>query len=152
MARLSEAFLSVAAGRTATTHRLLQGASDTTYKQEKRTSLGNIKSYEDLDGRLETLTSNQHTVLEHCEGNLKIVLMGGGYTAVDATLLAHDSPFLRSSGDCLQACVGLHMHLLNIGLHHGWDHSKTELAYHVKKLKEIQGLYQTRLQVIAHNY
>jgi hypothetical protein len=76
--------------------------------------LGNVKTLEELDTWLECLTSNQHTVLEHVEGNLKIVLMGVGYTPDDAALLAHDSPFLRISGDCQQAYIGLHLHLLNI--------------------------------------
>lgn len=152
VARLSEAFLSMASGRAAATHNLLQGTTDTSYKQEKRTTLGSVRSREELDGRLESLTSNQHTVLEHVEGNLKVVLMGAGYTVEDAKLLAHDSPFLRISGDSQHAYIGLHMHLLNIALRHGWDHAKSELSYHVTKLKEIRALYQTRLQVIAHNY
>jgi hypothetical protein len=152
MARLSDAFLMMATGHAATTHNLLQGTTDNSYKQEKRTTIANIKSLEDLDSRLQSLTSNQHTVLEHVEGNLKIVLMGAGYTADDARLLAHDSPFLRISGDCQQAYIGLHMHLLNISLRHGWAHAKSELSYHATKLREIRGLYQTRLQVLAHNY
>jgi hypothetical protein len=48
--------------------------------------------------------------------------------------------------------MGLHMHLLAIALHHGWEHAKVELTYHVNKLKELRSLYQTRLQVVAHNY
>jgi hypothetical protein len=44
------------------------------------------------------------------------------------------------------------MHLQNIALRHGWDHTKSKLSYHVTKLKEIWALYQTRLQVLAHNY
>jgi hypothetical protein len=152
MARLSDAFLMMATGREATTHNLLQGATDNSYKQERRTTLGNIKSLEDLETRLQCLVSNQHTVLEHVEGNLKIVLMGAGYTAGDAQLLAHDSPFLRISSDCQSAYIGLHMHLLNVALRHGWDHVKSELKYHVEKLKEIRALYQSRLQVLSHNY
>jgi hypothetical protein len=96
--------------------------------------------------------SNQHKVLEHVETNLKIVLMGGRYTATDAALLAHDSPFLRISSDSQNSYIGLHMHLLGVGLHSGWDHLKTELGYHVRKLREIRSLHQTRLQVVAHNY
>jgi hypothetical protein len=91
-------------------------------------------------------------VMEHVETNLKIVLMGGGYTATDAALLAHDSPFLRLSRDSQSAYIGLHMHLLAVGLQSGWEHLKTELTYHVRKLREIRSLHQTRLQVIAHNY
>jgi hypothetical protein len=72
--------------------------------------------------------------MEHVETNLKIVLMGAGYTADDAALLAHDSPFLQISSDSQVAYIGLHMHLFNVGLQHGWDHLKTELHYHVKKL------------------
>jgi hypothetical protein len=92
MARMPDAFLMMATGRAAATHSLLQCTIDTGYKQEKRTTLGNVSSLEDLDFRLQSLVSNQHTVLEHAEGNLKIVLMGAGYTAGDAQLLAHDSP------------------------------------------------------------
>jgi hypothetical protein len=44
------------------------------------------------------------------------------------------------------------MHLLATALRQGWDHAKSELHYHVGKLKEIRALYQTRLQVVAHNY
>jgi hypothetical protein len=152
MACLSDAFLMMAAGRNAMTHNLLQGTSDNGFKQEKRTTLGNVHSLTDLDKRLQNLTSNQHKVLEHVEGNLKIVLMGAGYTPDDAKLLAHDSPFLRISCDCQQAYIGLHMHLLTIALHHGWEHAKTELVYHIAKLKGIRSLYQTRLQVLANNY
>jgi hypothetical protein len=152
MGRMSDAFLMMATGRAATTHNLLQGATDTGYKQEKRTTLGNVLSLEDLDTRLQSLVSNQHTVLEHIEGNLKVVLMGAGYTSGDAKLLAHDSPFLRLSTGSQSAYIGLHMHLLNIALSHGWAHTKSELSYHVKKLKEIRALYQSRLQVVAHNY
>jgi hypothetical protein len=99
------------------------------------------------------LVSNQHTALEHVEGNLKTVLMGAGYTSGDAELLPPDSPFLRLFTDSQNTYIGLHMHLLNIALRHGWTHTKSELSYHVKKkLKEIQALYQSRLQVIVHNY
>jgi hypothetical protein len=152
MARLSDAFMMMAAGRTAMTHSLLQGTTDNGFKQEKRTTLGNIKSAEELDTRLQCLSSNKDKVLEHVEGNLKIVLMGAGYTPDDAALLAHDSPLLRISTDSVNAYIGLHMHLLAIALRHGWDHSKIELGYHVTKLKEIRALYQTPLQIIAHNY
>jgi hypothetical protein len=93
----------MASGRAAATHNLLQGTTDTSYKQEKRTTLGSVRSREELDGRLESLTSNQHTVLEHVEGNLKVVLMGAGYTVEDAKLLAHDSPFLHLWG--LPVCL-----------------------------------------------
>jgi hypothetical protein len=34
----------------------------------------------------------------------------------------------------------------------GWDHAKSELRYHVGKLKEIRALYHSRLQVLANNY
>jgi hypothetical protein len=152
MARLSDAFLMMATGREAMTHNLLQGTTNNSFKQEKRTTLANVKSMKDLDLRLQNLNGNQHKVLQHVEGNLKIVLMGAGFTPDDATVLATDSPFLRLSGDTLQAYIGLHMHLLAIALHHGWEHSKVELMYHVNKLKEIRSLYQTRLQVLAHNY
>jgi hypothetical protein len=152
MARLSDAFLMMATGREAMTHNLLQGTTDNGFKQDKRTTLGNVKSLEDLETRLECLNGNKDKVLEHVEGNLKIVLMGVGYTPDDAALLAHDSPFLRISTDCLHAYIGLHMHLLQVALKHGWEHTKSEQGYHVTKLKEIRGLYQTRLQVIAHNY
>jgi hypothetical protein len=152
MARLSDAFLMMATGREAMTHNLLQGTTDNGFKQEKRTTLGNVKSVEELDTRLQCLNSNKDKVLGHVEGNLKVVLMGAGYTANDAALLAHDSPFLRLSSDSLNSYIGLHMHLLTVALRHGWEHSKSELGYHVTKLKEIRGLYQTRLQVIAHNY
>ena len=151
MARLSDAFLMMAAGRAAMTHNLLQGTSDTSFKQEKRTTLASVKSLDDLESRMESLNSNKDKVLEHVEGNLKIVLMGTGYAPDDAVLLAHDSPFLRISTDSLAAYIGLHMHLLQVALKHGWDHTKSELDYHVTKLKEIRALYQTRLQVIAHN-
>jgi hypothetical protein len=36
--------------------------------------------------------------LEHVKGNLKVVLMGAGYTVEDAKRVAHQSPFLRISG------------------------------------------------------
>lgn len=90
--------------------------------------------------------------MENVETNLKIVLMGGGYTAYNATLLTHDSPFLRISGNCQSAYLGLHLHLLGVGLQSGWEHLKTKLSYHVRKLKEIWALHQTRLQVMVHNY
>jgi hypothetical protein len=135
-----------------TTSSLLQGNVDTGFKLDKRTTLGTIKSVADLEDRLQALTSGQHTVMEHVESNLKVVLMGAGYTAEDAALLAHNSPFLRISVDSQVAYIGLHMHLFNVGLQHGWDHLKTELHYHVKKLKAIRALYPNRLQIIAHNY
>jgi hypothetical protein len=152
MARLSDAFLMMATGREAMTHNLLQGTTHNGFKQEKRTTIGNIKSVDELESWLESLNSNKDKVLEHVEGNLKIVLMGAGYTTEDSTLLAHDSPFLRISSNSLNAYLGLRMHLLTIALRHGWEHTKSELTYHVGKLKEIRALYQTRLQVIAHNY
>jgi hypothetical protein len=128
MARLSDVFLMMATGRAATTHNLLQGATDTSFKLEKRTTLGNVRSLEELDTRLHSPTSNKDKVLEHVEGNQKIALMGAGYTAYDAVMLAHDSPFLRISGDCQAAYIGLHMHLLTIALQHGWDHVMSEPA------------------------
>jgi hypothetical protein len=152
LARLSDAFVMMASGRNSSSGGLLQGNVDTTFKSEKRTTLGSIKSLEDLEHRVQALTSNQHLVMENVETNLKIVLMGGGYTAHDAGLLAHDSPFLRISGDSQSAYLGLHLHLLGVGLQSGWEHLKTELSYHVRKLKEIRALHQTRLQVVAHNY
>jgi hypothetical protein len=85
-------------GRPAATHNLLQGTTDTSYMQEKRTTLGSVRSLEELDGRLENLTSNPNTILEHVKGNLKVVLMGAGYTVEDAKRVAHQSPFLRISG------------------------------------------------------
>jgi hypothetical protein len=142
----------MARGTMNTTSSLLQGNVDTGFKLDKRTTLGTIRSVADLEDRLQALTSGQHTVMEHVESNLKVVLMGAGYTAEDAALLAHDSPFLRISVDSQSAYIGLHMHLFNVGLQHGWDHLKTELHYHVKKLKSIRALYPTRLQIIAHNY
>jgi hypothetical protein len=78
--------------------------------------LGGIRSREELNSQLKSLTSNQHTDLEHVKGNLKVVLMGAGYTIEDAKLLAHHSPFLRILGDSQHAYTGLHMHLLNIAL------------------------------------
>jgi hypothetical protein len=152
MARLSDAFLMMATGRSATSQNLLQGTTDNSFKMEKRTTLGNIRSLEDLDTRLQSLSSNKDTVLEHVEGNLKIVLMGAGYTAPDAAMLVPDSPFLRISGDCQSAYISLHMHLLATALRQGWDHVRSELHYYVSKLKEIRELYQTRLQVVAHDY
>jgi hypothetical protein len=116
MARLLDAFLMMATGRAATTHNLLQGTTDNSYKQEKRTTLGSIQSVEDLDSRVQSLASNQHTVLEHLEDNLKIVLMGEGCHVHDTQLLVHDSPFLRISNDCQGAYIGLHLPLLNIAL------------------------------------
>ena len=98
------------------THNLLQGNTDNGFKQEKRTTLSNVKSTEELDTRLQCLNSNKDKVLGHVEGNLKIVLMGARYTPDDAALLAHDSPFLRISSDSLNAYIGLHMHLLTIAL------------------------------------
>jgi hypothetical protein len=77
-----------------TTNTLLQGNVDTSFKLDKRTTLGTIKSVADLEDRLQALTSGQHTVMEHIETNLKIVLMGAGYTAEDAASLAHDSPVI----------------------------------------------------------
>jgi hypothetical protein len=47
MGRMSDAFLMMATGRAAATHNLLQGTTDTGYKQEKRTTLGNVLSSED---------------------------------------------------------------------------------------------------------
>jgi hypothetical protein len=152
LARLSDALVMMATGRGSATNSLLQGAVDTAFKKDSRTTLGSIKNLRDLEHRMQALTSNQHKVMEHVETNLKIVLMGGGYTAVDAALLAHDSPFLRISSDSQSAYLGLHMHLLGVGLQSGWEHLKTELQYHVRKLKEIRALHQTRLQVVAHNY
>jgi hypothetical protein len=111
MARLSDAFVMMATGRGSGTNSLLQGNTDTGFKKEARTTLGSVKSLSDLEHRLQALTSNQHKVLEHVETNLKIVLMGGGYTATDAALLAHDSPFLRISSDSQNSYIGLHMHL-----------------------------------------
>jgi hypothetical protein len=67
-------------------------------------------------------------------------------------MLAHDSPFLRISGDYQAAYIGLHMHLLAVALRHRWEHTKSELDYHVTKLREIRALYQACLQVVAHNY
>jgi hypothetical protein len=152
MGRLSDAFLMMATGRTAMTHNLLQGNTDNGFKQEKRTTLGNVHSIEELDTRVNSLTSNQDKVMSHVEGNIKIILMGAGYTPDDATALAHDSPFLRLSGNTQLAYIGLHLHLLTTALCHGWDHAKSKLGYHVTKLKEIRLLHQTRLQVLAHNY
>jgi hypothetical protein len=99
MARLPDAFLMMATSQTANTHNLLQGTTDTSFKLEKRTTLGNVRSLDDLDVRLQSLTSNKEKVLGHVEENLKRVLMGAGYTAHDAALLAHDSPFLHISRD-----------------------------------------------------
>jgi hypothetical protein len=142
----------MASGRAQTTSNLLQGNLDTGFKSDKRTTLGSVKSLTELEERLQTLSSNQHKILEHVQTNLKIVLMGAGYAAPDAALLAHDSPLLRISCDSQAAYIGLHMHLYGVGLQHGWEHVKTELMYHVKKLREIRTLHQTRLQVIAYNY
>jgi hypothetical protein len=64
----------------------------------------------------------------------------------------HASPFLHISGNCQHTYIGLHIHLLNIALLHSWDHAKSELTYHMKKLREIRALYQTQLQVLVHNY
>jgi hypothetical protein len=116
MVRLSDAFLMMATGREATTHKFLQGTTDNSFKLVKQTTLGYVHLLEDLDARLQSLTSNKDTVLEHVEGNLKIVLMGAGYAAPDATMLAHDSPFLRILGDSQLAYIGLHMHLLAVAL------------------------------------
>jgi hypothetical protein len=142
----------MAMGHMAMTHNLLQGTTNNSIKQEKRTTLGNIKSLEELETRMECLNSNKDKVLKHLKGNLVIVLMGAGYTPDDASLLAHNSPFLCISSDCLTSYIGLHMHLLQVALRHGWDHMKSELGYHVTKLREIRALHQTHLQVIAHNY
>jgi hypothetical protein len=152
LARLPDAVLMMARGTMNTTSILIQGNVDTSFKLDKRTTLGTIKSVSDLEDRLQALTSGQHTVIEHVETNLKIVMMGAGYTAEDVALLAHDSPYLRISVDSQVAYIGLHMHLYNVGLQHCWDHLKTELHYHVRKLKEIRALYPTRLQIIAYNY
>jgi hypothetical protein len=152
MAWLLDAFLMMVMGQAATTHNLLQGTTDNSYKQEKRTTLGSIQSVEDLDSWVQSLASNQHTILEDVEGNLKIMFMGAGYHVHDVQLLAHDLPFLQISHDCQGAYIGLHLHLLNIALCHGWDHVKSELKYHVGKLKEVQALYQSHLQVLAHDY
>jgi hypothetical protein len=143
MACLSDAFLMMATTQAAMTHNLLQGTTDNGFKQEKQTTLGNVKSREELNTRLQCLNSNKDKVLEHVEGNLKIVLMGAGYTADDAALLAHDSPFLCISSDSFSSYIGLHMHLLPVAIRHSWEHTKSELSYHVTKLREIRGLYQT---------
>ena len=119
MARLSDAFLMMATGREAMTHNLMQGTMDNGFKQEKRTTISNIKSTKDLDARLQSLSSSKDKVLGHVLGNLKVVLMGAGYAANDAALLAHDSPFLRISTDCLGSYIGFHMHLLTVALRHG---------------------------------
>ncbi len=66
----------MANGRNASSNGLLQGNKDTTIKSEKQTTLGSIKSVEDLEHRVQALTSNQHLVMENVETNLKIVLVG----------------------------------------------------------------------------
>lgn len=69
------------------THNLLQGSTSNSFKQDNRAMLESVHSLPKLDKWLQNLTGNQHKVLEHVEGNLKIVLMGLGY-------MDHDSPFL----------------------------------------------------------
>jgi hypothetical protein len=86
--------------------------TNNSFKQEKRMTLGNVRSVEALNTRLQVLNYNKDKVLEHVEGNLKIVLMGVGYTPNYSALLAHDSPFLCISSNSLDAYIGLHMHLL----------------------------------------
>jgi hypothetical protein len=96
MSHLSDAFLMMATGRTAVMHNLLQGSTDSGFKQEKRAMQGNVKSAKELNTQVNSLTSNQDKVMEHVKGNLKIILMGAGYTPDDATALAHDSPSFTS--------------------------------------------------------
>jgi hypothetical protein len=54
-------------------------------RSEKRTTLGSVHSLSELGERSQNLNGNQHKkVIEHIEGDLKIVLMGAGYITDDA--------------------------------------------------------------------
>jgi hypothetical protein len=63
LARLSDAVLMMVRDTMNTTNTLLQGNVDTSFKMEKRTTLGTIKSVSDLEDRLHALTSGQHAVM-----------------------------------------------------------------------------------------
>jgi hypothetical protein len=153
LSRLAGAIKSLAdPGRLGTQMDFLKGRTDTTWQSEKRTSLLSIKDYDDLKERCRVLVANQHLVIDNVTTTISMVLLGFGFEYDDAVELAHESIYLRISKDSQTYYIALHQHLLGTAQEHGFEYARSEIKWHCSKLKTIRGIYQTRLQVIAHNY
>jgi hypothetical protein len=67
LAPLLDALLMMVQGMMNTTSTLLQGNANTSFKLDKRTTSGTVKSITNLEGCLQALTSGQYMVMKHVE-------------------------------------------------------------------------------------
>lgn len=151
--RLAESLESMARGQlVGQTGLPLGGQLNTGWKYNKRNTLSTIKMQGDLEDRIATLQSGSHRVLEQVLANLTLVIHHGGYQYPDAERLASTSLFYRISQDAQAAFIGLHLYFLTVSLRQGFTYALKEIKHHAKKLKSMQDLYSSGLQVIMHHY
>jgi hypothetical protein len=134
-------------------HQDLGGTTDPSYKSEKRNTLGTIKSMKDLRERIKDLRGPRNEVLGQVKANLVAVIEKAGYSLTESELWATQSPLLRMSRDGYEFYIHLHSHLLEVALGpRGWGAAEGELKIHVKKLKDIREIYQSRIQIMMRHY
>ncbi len=152
LSRLAEGIHSMATGGLAGEAAGGINLLDTGWQALKRNAIGNIKTKDDLQHRVETLHNQKEEILSQVITRLQMVFMSAGYSSDRAHQLACGSMYYRISRFNYEAYLNLHVTLLTQSSESGFDETKAYLEYHTRKLREPRGIYSVRLQMIAHHY
>jgi viroplasmin and RNaseH domain-containing protein len=130
------------------------GKADLHWRSDKRTSLRNLKSLEQLRKRIKVLVKLRDKVVKVTIKAVRNACRRAGWVdiaRVDAW--SHGGFYTRIIRDSMDGYLSLHQHLLGLATSDApWKYTQVEIEHHVEEMEIIRNTQDSRLQALCALY